>query len=579
MSDYFNDSRFGEIARSLLSRNRSTRVRDRNEAIALNIILSSIDRAKIRQQENLAKSITDINSKYETVFNNNKELYKLQEKNRIKFNSYNDNPESYLHNEAVKKFNSHSFLNKEFGGAGFNAVTKENLDEDNFNKAMQVYEGFRQESLDEINKIKENPAVNIATFTKFNEAATNEYNAALAAVRDDPTKTSLLRKFFNDIFGHTYADNKPKKGSTAWKIAELKSSLENAELIRQEQDSRVNDVLNPATQENLNIVRTIQDNIETNDTVAYFYGTSIPVNTNFESKVTQLKLDKEAFTKKVNQSDYQITEDDIVSAIEYDVKIPGYGNLDKIRVSERPILLETAAVVKNLKSQGINPWESNLLNRVQKDVWYRATNEDFVAREKASLELLKIKQELTSTDYDPRKIQEYLGGPLNNRLTQTLENLAAQDASFGNFYNEMDDKDKEIFNNNIFTNAEIIRSRTKVSIDSAIGGAIETQRQGLYTVPGNYYGNFYRSEYVDDNVLSILDKDVLTETDARDLAFIMNNRKYIQKRFHEKEEITLAPDEIGKSFVEGNYLFEVENIQDEEGKPPLLKWNYRNINP
>ena len=60
MSDYFNDSRFGEIARSLLSRNRRTRVRDRNEAIALNIILSSIDRAKIEQQENLAKSITDI---------------------------------------------------------------------------------------------------------------------------------------------------------------------------------------------------------------------------------------------------------------------------------------------------------------------------------------------------------------------------------------------------------------------------------------------------------------------------------------------------------------------------------------
>ena len=59
----------------------------------------------------------------------------------------------------------------------------------------------------------------------------------------------------------------------------------------------------------------------------------------------------------------------------------------------------------------------------------------------------------------------------------------------------------------------------------------------------------------------------------------MNNRKYIQKRFLEEEEITLAPDEIGKSFVEGNYLFEVQNIQDEEGKPPILKWIYRNINP
>lgn len=579
MSDYFNDSRFGEIARSLLSRNRRTRVRDRNEAIALNIILSSIDRAKIEQQENLAKSITDINAKYETVFNNNKELYKLQEKNRIKFNSYNDNPESYLHNEAVKKFNSHSFLNKEFGGAGFNAVTKENLDEDNFNKAMQVYEGFRQESLDEINKIKENPAVNIATFTKFNEAATNEYNAALAAVRDDPTKTSLLRKFFNDTFGHTYADNKPKKGSTAWKIAELKDGLEIAKLKRQEQDSKVNEVLSPTAKENLSVVRTIKDNTDTNDTVAYFYGTNIPVNTNFESRVTQLKLDKEAFTKKVNQSNYKITEDDIVSAIEYDVKIPGYSNLDKIRVSERPILLETAAIVKNLKSQGINPWDTGLLNNVQKDVWYRATNEDFVAKEKAALELKKLQQELKSTDYEPRRIKEYLDGPVNNRLTQTLENLAAQDTLFGNFYNDMSAKDKEIFNNNILTNAEIIRSRTNVAIDSVIPQAIETQRQGLYIVPGTFFDS-YRSEYVDDNVLSILAKDVLTETDARDLRFILNNKRYIQKSELEKGGGTLEPNEIGKQFIDGNYLFFVEDInKNEKDKPPLLRWNYRNINP
>ena len=579
MSDYFNDSRFGEIARSLLSRNRRTRVRDRNEAIALNIILSSIDRAKIRQQENLAKSITDINAKYETVFNNNKELYKLQEKNRIKFNSYNDNPESYLHNEAVKKFNSHSFLNKEFGGAGFNAVTKENLDEDNFNKAMQVYEGFRQESLDEINRIKENPAVNIATFTKFNEAATNEYNAALAAVRDDPTKTSLLRKFFNDTFGHTYADNKPKKGSTAWKIAELKSGLENAELIRQEQDSKVNEVLSPTAKENLSVVRTIKDNTDTNDTVAYFYGTNIPVNTNFESRVTQLKLDKDAFTKKVNQSNYKITEDDIVSAIEYDVKIPGYSNLDKIRVSERPILLETAAIVKNLKSEGINPWDTGLLNNVQKDIWYRATSEDFVARERAALELKKIQQELMSTDYSTDNVDSYMKSTRKDRLSQTLENLAVKDTSFGNFYNNMSNMDKDIFQQNIFINAEILKNRMNVALESVMGEAIQTQRQGLYTVPGDIYGKYYRSEYVDDNVLSILDKDVLTETDARNLRFILNNKRYVQKREFE-EGVTLEPNQIGKQFIDGNYLFIVEDINNnDEDKPPLLRWNYRNINP
>ena len=164
-------------------------------------------------------------------------------------------------------------------------------------------------------------------------------------------------------------------------------------------------------------------------------------------------------------------------------------------------------------------------------------------------------------------------------IAQTLENLAAQDTLFGNFYNEMSDKDKEIFNNNILTNAEIIRSRTNVAIDSVIPQAIETQRQGLYIVPGTFFDS-YRSEYVDDNVLSILAKDVLTETDARDLRFILNNKRYIQKSELEKGGGTLEPNEIGKQFIDGNYLFFVEDInKNEKDKPPLLRWNYRNINP
>ena len=64
-----------------------------------------------------------------------------------------------------------------------------------------------------------------------------------------------------------------------------------------------------------------------------------------------------------------------------------------------------------------------------------------------------------------------------------------------------------------------------------------------------------------------------------DTSYFLSPTRYKKKREFE-EGVTLEPNQIGKQFIDGNYLFIVEDINNnDEDKPPLLRWNYRNINP
>tara|TARA_B100001248_G_scaffold112041_1_gene83740 strand:- start:3352 stop:5115 length:1764 start_codon:yes stop_codon:yes gene_type:complete len=580
--DYMNRSRFGEVAGSLLDRRNKISSRNRNEALALAGLLSFIDAKKQKQQSQLKESIENINRRYTQIFNNNEETYALQQSNRIKYQNYINNKNEYLHSEAVKKFNTHSFLKNNFAN-GWASVNKNNMDKEEYDKAIEVYNGFKQEAQDEIDRFQLNPAIQLATFTKYNQAATDAYNAAVDRVRKDPTKTSLIRKAWNDIFGHTYADGAPKKGSTAYKIAELENNLSEKELRRKIQEETVTDSLSINAQENQENLNTSTLNKETNSKVSYFYGTKIPITYNFQTNNEKLKIEKEEFYKKVNQSGYAITEDDMIFSIEHDVPLPGFLNLSKLMVSDRKILIDTAAAVKNLKEQNISPWESGVLNDVQKDVWYQATGVDLRAKEKASLELKKIHRELKSIDYNQNNIDGYMNSSQKDSLENTLIKLTKKGSkyeSYNNIFNElMLDTDKEILYSNIFKTAEILKNRRKVGLDTVIDEAIDIQLQGIYidTRPGRFYGerDVAIPEFVDIGILEILSKKIETIQDANDLRYALNNKTYVQKQIIDSEGLDLKPDKLGKTFTEGDYIFEVINIAN-ENEPQLLVWDYEN---
>ncbi len=580
--DYMNRSRFGEVAGSLLDRRNKISSRNRNEALALAGLLSFIDAKKQKQQSQLKESIENVNRRYTQIFNNNEETYALQQSNRIKYQNYINNKNEYLHSEAVKKFNTHSFLKNNFAN-GWASVNKNNMDKEEYDKAIEVYNGFKQEAQDEIDRFQLNPAIQLATFTKYNQAATDAYNAAVDRVRKDPTKTSLIRKAWNDIFGHTYADGAPKKGSTAYKIAELENNLSEKELRRKIQEETVTDSLSINAQENQENLNTSTLNKETNSKVSYFYGTKIPITYNFQTNNEKLKIEKEEFYKKVNQSGYAMTEDDIIFSIEHDVPLPGFLNLSKLMVSDRKILIDTAAAVKNLKEQNISPWKSGVLNDVQKDVWYQATGVNLRAKEKASLELKKIHRELKSIDYNQNNIDGYMNSSQKDSLENTLIKLTKKGSkyeSYNNIFNElMLDTDKEILYSNIFKTAEILKNRRKVGLDTVIDEAIGIQLQGIYrdTRPGGLFGLRERDvaipEFVDIGILEILSKDIETIQDADDLRYALNNKTYVQKQIIDSEGFDLKPDKLGKTFTEKNYIFKVINIAN-ENQPQLLVWDY-----
>ena len=85
---------------------------------------------------------------------------------------------------------------------------------------MALIEEKRKEAKDFIEAQAGNAAVTTQTFTKFNAAAKEEYEAAMAAVKDDPYKQGLIRSAFSKIFG--IGEEKKAKLLTALEAAENK---------------------------------------------------------------------------------------------------------------------------------------------------------------------------------------------------------------------------------------------------------------------------------------------------------------------------------------------------------------------
>ena len=229
----FDDSRFGQVAGSLLARRRKVDSRDRNEALLLSALLSGFTSRQETLQENLTNNLTDLSDKYQDIFQTNRDIYNSQEniKARAEFKQYQTDKEAYLDFKSKELFDADLNMQNALGPnpsktlAGTRDLTNESIE-----AYRAIMADKRQLAEQFILAKSKSPVVTAPTFSQYNAAAKAEYLAARNQLRDDPTKKSVLANMFDGIFG-----------TGASKKIELEESLEESRLTREAQDNLVNE--------------------------------------------------------------------------------------------------------------------------------------------------------------------------------------------------------------------------------------------------------------------------------------------------------------------------------------------------
>jgi len=584
IEDYLKGSSqaYGQLAGSLLAGRRKEDKKEAKRALIASTVMATFGALQNQQKQTIIDNSNDVKEKYSDIFTNNEELYNLQAGNRAKYMSYVDDKESYLHAEAVKKFNSDAYIKKEFGENAFSSVNQETLDEENYTKAVEVFESFKKQAEQDIKLKGASPAVSTTTFTKFNELAAKEYKAALSAVEDDPTKQGLIRAAFNKFFGEDRNGN--KRFGMAEK-AELEKARDDAAFLRLAREDKVNAPLTLKEEEDNKINTTMNVNSKVNQKINYFSGTTVPLDYDFKTKKEVLKYEKENFVTKVNTKDYKIKVDDINKAVEFGYVIPGFEGLKNLMQSDRESLVSVAAKVSKIKTEGNNPWDKGLLDSNERSIWMIATNMDLNAREKSDLDLLKIhaglRKDVNSVDYTKvlnlskdknftTTIAANVDGLLNEEKYNNVKNLYDE----GN----VSDKTKEQLNTHIIQGALYLQQVNKgMSMGDAINKSTEIQMNGFYKFqddPFFFSDETHKHQYVDLNIITEMEQEITSDKQAERIAEYMSTKRYIQNM----NEGKFKPDTAGKSVVDGDYKFTVVNISKSNEEEYLI-WEATNVAP
>ena len=584
IEDYFEGSgkAYGQLAGSLLAGRRKQDKKEAKRALIASTVMSTFGALQNKQKQSIIDGANDVKEKYNDIFTNNEELYNLQANNRSDYLSYLDDKDSYIHREAVKKFNSDVDLEKELGKNAWSSINKETLNEKDYDKAVEIYDSYKKQVEQDIKLKGANPAVSTTTFTKFNELAVKEYKAALAAVEDDPTKKGLIREAFNNIFG-TAKDGTKRFGMA--EKAELEKNRDNAAILRQAREDAVNAPLTLKEEENVKIDVTSNINSKVNAKVKYFRGTEIPLDYDFKTKKEVLKYEKENFVTKVNTKDYKINVDDINKAVEFGYAIPGFEGLKNLMQSDREDLVTLAAKVSKIKAEGNNPWDKGLLDSNERSMWMIATNMDLNAREKSDLELQRIhiglRKDVNSVDYT-KVLSLSKDETFTTTIAANVDGLLNEEkySNVKNLYNEgnVSDATKKQLNTHIIQGALYLQQVNKgMAMGDAINKSTEIQMNGFYKFQDDTFffsDETHQHQYVDLNIITAMEQEITSDKQAERIAEYMSTKRYIQNMNNGE----FKPDTVGKSVVDGDYKFTVVNISKPNEEEYLI-WEVENVAP
>ena len=572
--DYLSNSTFGNLAGSILGRKDKDAKKEFWKAVAGQVGISTIGALQKKQKQTLADGVEDVNENFADIFKNNEALFTTQKRNRADYQLYKDDPDRYTHAKAVEMFNSDPDIIKELGLNAFSSVNQETLTPESYKNAQAVYDSFKDKADYDIKQKGLNPAVNLPTFTQFNEKAMTAFKAALSEVQDDPTKKGLVIEAWNKLFG-TARDGTKRFGMV--EKAKLSLDSKNAKIAMTQQDSLVTESMSLKEQEDRTYTETSNINSEANSKVLNFYGTSIPSNFNFQTNKEMLKINKEAFAKKVNVSSYTITSDDISSAVEFGYAIPGFTGLKNVMAEDRKLLAATAAKVQINSKLGMDPWDDGVLNSSERRVWAMATSQDLNARQVSDMSLEEAKRKMKAlVPVDYAKVVSYMKDTITAPTTQAaflsaVEKIPALEEIYKNNISE---RTKETVNSHVIEGALYLQTQNKgLSLGDAVRMAIPLQMAGFYEFQDDPWFSdvTHAHEYVDANVLKHMDRDTLTQKDADLSTFYMNNHRYVQNLNGGE----LVPRSTSKSIPDGDYEFSVINTKDEdapEGTPDSFEW-------
>ena len=585
--DYLSGSAFGQVAGSLLASRRKRDKKEFRRALLASAIFEGLGAAQLQQKQGIVDAANDVNEKYTDIFTDNKELYQNQAANRAKYQSYIADKTQYVNKTAQELFNNDPGIQNQLGFDAFKKLNTNELTPESYDRAVEVFNAYKEKAEYDVKQLGLNPAVSISTFTKFNEKAQKAYRDALAEVKDDPTKKGLIRAAFNKIFG-TAPDGTKRFGMA--ERAELIDAREESEALMVAQKNIVTCVIDPKEKEEEKINSTSNTNDKANNILNSMPSLNNPEEFKLTTNKEQLKLDKEAFMKKVNAPDYTLTVDDINKAVEVNYPVPGFSGLASLLTSDRDLLIQTSTKVKAAIANGQNPWDQGVLNQSERRVWSIATNQDLNARQNSdeNLRLTQAKmRELPSVDYDD---VNKLYNDENTKATVEAAILSEveKDTRLEKIYNDhISQATKDSTTRHVIEGALLAMEKQKgLGFGDAVRQTIGVQMIGFYQFqedPSSFWrvGTWFSDEthaheYVDINAYRHMEREIKTEDDAGLAVYYMNNHRYIQNLPIGDSEDTLSPNKIGKSFIEGDYEFSVINIAP-DGSPEQLLWDYEYI--
>jgi hypothetical protein len=561
IEDYFKGSSqaYGQLAGSLLAGRRKEDKKEAKRALLASTVMATFGALQNQQKQSIIDGANDVKDKYQDIFDNNEEIYNKKRGARADYLAYKENPNDYIETKAAELFNKDLELQAELGTNPYSRISKADLTPESYESAMEVLDEKRKIAKEYIEAQAGNAAVTTQTFTKFNAAAKEEYEAAMAEVEDDPYKQGLIKSAFSKIFG--VGEQKKIK---------LLKTLEDAKAKRVQQESTIPYMETVKGREEL-INKEIESGKNKAVKDSFFY----------ETKTSKLEKDNKAILKSIEDAQFKNImegsqeakelEDNIISAYRKGLKVSKIKELDEIQENNLSAFVSTFTKVERIREDAPDMDPTDFLTVKERDLYdlgMGITRDEMNATEEIRNEENRL--EVVS------QINSIIG-----QKTEASKKLSMIDGDFGT-----DGKDATGLSSVYISN--VIRAKThlmnKYDMDDieALQTAMDMQLEGVSigkggsTTDDEYNrGGFRRLftsqkpthgiEYVNPDVENL---PIIPDT-ANLHAQNLNEYRYLQNRTYiddEGNKQTLRPDKVGKEYTVDDKDFTVSFIVNNENK-------------
>jgi len=553
MSDYLKDSKFGQVATSLLGQGKKTKRRD----FVYSLLGGFLKGQQRRLKQGLNDAYNNLQMEYDSIFRNNQAKYELSKDDRADYQSYLKDPEEFKRLKGIELFNKDPSILA--SGKNYSQISE--LDPESKKYALELYNKYQDEAEKDIQRLGKAPEVSMATYEMYNKPFQDSYKAKYAALSNDPAKQNLLNYYAEKLFPNMFVAERGK-----YEVA-----VENAEANKKAQNRMSLNYVKPLEQQEQEDNQASVDNIN-----KAAQEVEMPM---LYTSAERLKLDKNSFLNKINQSGYKLTLEDLDKAAVLGVELPGLPGFNDLIADDRPILQSAFVKAQKIKSEGQNPLDV-LMGR-EKDVYaialgttamdYDKRNMDFESSE-LRLESMKqpdpAKAQRTTSQYEAEVRNADTRAAVRNTILDVVAQQPELPESFANF-NDLLQSDlktsagkpaEESFITQVIRTAQQLQEdypqfQTREGVGRSYREAVKIQLSGIQqTQAGSLFqGREFIYEPVDSKWMALLDKDSLNQKDADYFIYGLNNYGYT------KNIDPTLENKAGNQLIQGPYRFYVRN--------------------